>query len=96
MNSAGTLYIGNRSYSSWSLRAWLLLRHFQVPFEARRLALLTEAFRAAVVSRFRTYGVDAGPANASMATVLDQPAMREWCAEAADEPEALPSMEVGA
>lgn len=26
------LYIGNRNYSSWSLRAWLLLRHFGLPF----------------------------------------------------------------
>lgn len=26
------LHIGNRNYSSWSLRAWLLLRHFGIPF----------------------------------------------------------------
>lgn len=25
------LYIGNKNYSSWSLRAWLLLRHFAIP-----------------------------------------------------------------
>lgn len=62
MNSAGTLYIGNRNYSSWPLRAWLLLRHFQVP----------------------------------MASVLAHAAMRKWYAEAAAEPGALPSMEVGA
>jgi glutathione S-transferase len=28
-----TLVIGNRNYSSWSLRAWLLLRHLGLPFE---------------------------------------------------------------
>lgn len=220
MTHAGTLFIGNRNYSSWSLRAWLLLRHFEIPFEEHRLPLLTESFREAVgtrlpagkvpvlalpdgtnvweslaicetvserfleggawpadagarararsisaemhagfpalraqmpmncraagrhvprtpaleqdiqrireiwaecrerwasagpwlfghfsiadamyapvVSRFHTYGVDAGPANAYMATVLDHPAMREWYAAAASEAEALPSMEVGA
>ncbi len=26
------LYIGNKNYSSWSLRTWLLLRHFDIPF----------------------------------------------------------------
>lgn len=26
------LYIGNKNYSSWSLRAWLLLSHFGIPF----------------------------------------------------------------
>ncbi len=26
------LYIGNKNYSSWSLRAWLLLRHLNIPF----------------------------------------------------------------
>jgi glutathione S-transferase len=27
------LYIGNKNYSSWSLRPWLVLRHFQIPFQ---------------------------------------------------------------
>ncbi|MBI2276975.1 MAG: glutathione S-transferase [Dechloromonas sp.] len=26
------LYIGNKNYSSWSLRPWLLMKHFAVPF----------------------------------------------------------------
>ena len=26
------LYIGNKNYSSWSLRPWLLLKHFGIPF----------------------------------------------------------------
>jgi glutathione S-transferase len=34
------LIIGNRNYSSWSLRAWLVLRHFDIPFE-EELALLS-------------------------------------------------------
>ena len=27
------LLIGNKNYSSWSLRPWVLLRHFGIPFE---------------------------------------------------------------
>ena len=36
-----TLVIGNKNYSSWSLRPWLLLRHFGVPFDEVRLPLDT-------------------------------------------------------
>ena len=27
------LYIGNKNYSSWSMRPWVLMRHFGIPFE---------------------------------------------------------------
>lgn len=27
------LVIGNKTYSSWSMRPWILLKHFQIPFE---------------------------------------------------------------
>lgn len=27
------LYIGNRNYSSWSMRPWLVLEHFQIPYQ---------------------------------------------------------------
>jgi glutathione S-transferase len=27
------LYIGNKNYSSWSMRPWVLMREFQIPFE---------------------------------------------------------------
>lgn len=39
------LIIANKTYSSWSLRPWLLLRHFGIPFEEVRLALDTDEFR---------------------------------------------------
>ncbi|MBA1146765.1 glutathione S-transferase family protein [Ectothiorhodospiraceae bacterium WFHF3C12] len=218
--NAGTLFIGNKNYSSWSLRPWLLLQHFGVPFREHRLPLLSPTFHEAVgqalpagkvpvlelpdgtrvweslaicetvserfldgggwpadpdarsvarsvsaemhagfgalraempmncracerhvqrtpglerdieriraiwiecrerwgasgpwlfgdfsiadamyapvVSRFQTYGVDAGPANEYMATLLEHPAMQRWYADAAAELEALPSMELGA
>ncbi len=34
-----TLVIGNKNYSSWSLRPWLLLKHFDIPFEEIRVPL---------------------------------------------------------
>jgi glutathione S-transferase len=34
-----TLYIGNKNYSSWSLRAWALMRALAIPFEERRVVL---------------------------------------------------------
>lgn len=34
-----TLIIGNKNYSSWSLRAWLLLREAGIEFEEHRVAL---------------------------------------------------------
>ncbi len=39
------LVIANKNYSSWSLRPWLLLKHFGVPFEEVRLPLDTPEFR---------------------------------------------------
>jgi glutathione S-transferase len=38
------LVIGNKNYSSWSLRAWLVLRKAGVVFEERRLPLDTALF----------------------------------------------------
>jgi len=40
-----TLFIGNRNYSSWSLRPWLLMRQLGLRFEERKLALFTDEFR---------------------------------------------------
>ena len=39
------LVIGNKNYSSWSMRAWLLLRHFQVPFEEIKVSLFSDGYR---------------------------------------------------
>lgn len=36
-----SLVIGNKNYSSWSLRAWLLMRQFQVHFQEIRIPLDT-------------------------------------------------------
>ncbi|MBH9710467.1 glutathione S-transferase, partial [Burkholderia contaminans] len=39
-----TLIIGNKNYSSWSLRPWLALRATGVAFTEQKLGLFTKAF----------------------------------------------------
>ncbi|WP_206524998.1 glutathione S-transferase N-terminal domain-containing protein, partial [Mesorhizobium sp. M7A.F.Ca.CA.001.09.1.1] len=36
-----TLYIGNKCFSSWSLRPWLAMRHLEIPFEEGFVRLRT-------------------------------------------------------
>ena len=45
---APLLVIGNKNYSSWSLRAWLPLRVFGVPFRELKLPLDTPEFEARI------------------------------------------------
>lgn len=40
------LIIGNKNYSSWSLRPWLLLKHFDIPFKEIRIPLFTSEFES--------------------------------------------------
>jgi len=42
------LVIGNKNYSTWSLRAWLLLAEAGIEFEEERLALDTEDFASKI------------------------------------------------
>jgi glutathione S-transferase len=42
------LVIGNKNYSSWSLRAWLTLRVFGVPFRELKLPLDTDEFEVRI------------------------------------------------
>jgi len=43
-----TLIIGNKNYSSWSLRPWLLLRQFSIDFAEVKLPLDTPEFYARI------------------------------------------------
>lgn len=43
-----TLIIGNKNYSSWSMRPWVLMRHFGVDFSERMLRLYGPEFHAAL------------------------------------------------
>jgi glutathione S-transferase len=40
-----TLVIGNKNYSSWSLRPWMLLKHLQLPFDEVLIPLDTPEFK---------------------------------------------------
>jgi glutathione S-transferase len=44
------LVIGNKNYSSWSLRPWLFMRHHGIAFEEVRLPLDTDAYRERIGS----------------------------------------------
>lgn len=46
-----TLVIGNKNYSSWSMRAWLLLKLADVPFDELSIELYTDTARAEVRAR---------------------------------------------
>ena len=48
MSARPTLVIGNRNYSSWSMRPWLLLKAFGVPFDEVLIPLGTPAFEVSV------------------------------------------------
>src|ERR1700687_5820814 len=43
-----TLIIGNKNYSSWSLRPWMLLRHLQLPFDEQLIPLFHPQMRARI------------------------------------------------
>lgn len=45
------LIIGNKKYSSWSMRPWLVLKHFNIPFDEIRIPL----FQADSEARLRQY-----------------------------------------
>jgi glutathione S-transferase len=47
--SALALVIGNKNYSSWSLRPWLALRAAAIPFEEVRIPLYTPASKAQIL-----------------------------------------------
>ena len=48
------LLIGNRNYSSWSLRPWLVLAHFDIPFDDEVLQLAGDGWREVLAQRSPT------------------------------------------
>jgi glutathione S-transferase len=44
------LIIGNKNYSSWSLRAWLMLKHAGVDFDEMRIPLFVEGYKEKLLS----------------------------------------------
>ncbi|HWZ70503.1 MAG TPA: glutathione S-transferase family protein [Casimicrobiaceae bacterium] len=50
-----TLYIGNKNYSTWSLRSWVLMKTAGIPFREQRLAL----YEAGSSARIRAHSPSA-------------------------------------
>ncbi|WP_421861893.1 glutathione S-transferase family protein [Motiliproteus sp.] len=74
-----TLIIGNKNYSSWSLRPWLVLRHLGLDFEEVRLSLGSPDFhrelkRYSQAGRVPVYQDDQG-------SIWDSLAICEFLAE---------------
>ena len=44
------LIIGNKNYSSWSLRPWILLKQLGIPFEEEKLSFTAPGFKARVLN----------------------------------------------
>ena len=48
MASGLTLVIGNKNYSSWSMRPWVLLKQLQIPFEEKKLRFHSKEWDAEI------------------------------------------------
>ena len=44
------LVIGNKNYSSWSLRAWLMLKHAGINFDEMRVPLFVAGYKEKLLS----------------------------------------------
>jgi len=73
------LIIGNKNYSSWSLRAWLLLREAGIEFDEHRIPLDTDTFKSEI--RAFNAGATVPILQLDKLTVWDSMAIAETVAE---------------
>ncbi len=52
-----TLIIGNKNYSSWSLRPWIFMKHYNIAFNEKRVALFTETSNDELAEYYSDYKV---------------------------------------
>src|SRR5437763_1086976 len=77
-----TLYIGNKNYSSWSMRPWLAMKQSGGPMLFGEFGI-ADAFYAPVCTRIRTYGLPVPEAAAAyIERVYALPAMKSWVDDA--------------
>ena len=83
MPTSPILHIGNKNYSSWSLRPWLVLRWGEVPFVEDVIPLGGEGYgRAAIPAVVAISPTGKVPAlELAALTVWDSLAIAEWAAE---------------
>ncbi|MDP9036161.1 MAG: glutathione S-transferase [Myxococcota bacterium] len=80
-----TLYVGNRNYSSWSLRPWLVLKWSRLPFDTTPIPLGGEGYgKGLMPSVLGVSPTGFVPAlHLGDAVVWDSLAISEWAAESA-------------
>lgn len=80
MISPLTLYIGNKNYSSWSLRPWLVLRKAELPFEEELIRLDLPDAKSVLVQLSDAGTVPVLKVNDEI--VPDSLAISQWAAKA--------------
>ncbi len=73
------LVLGDKNYSSWSLRPWLLMRMFDIPFEEINVDIYNEGARARVLEHSPSGKVPA--LKTGSLTIWDTLAIMEYLAE---------------
>ena len=79
-----TLFIGDYAYSSWSLRGWLLLDAFGLPFRVRHAHMRTpefEALRGEMAPSLTVPALQVTSGDGAPCVVWDSLAMAETLAE---------------
>jgi glutathione S-transferase len=79
MSSGYTLVIGDKNFSSWSLRPWLAMKHCGVPFTEERIRLRQPESKAAILRHSPSGKVPALKTNGLV--VCDSLAILEFLAE---------------
>lgn len=79
------LYVGNKNYSSWSLRPWLCLRWAKVPFEERELRLDQAGYGCQKIADVLLHSPNGRvpSLHADGLVIWDSLAIAEWAAEEA-------------
>lgn len=83
-----TLFIGNKNYSSWSLRPWLALKLARIPFEEVLIPLYQTTSRQDILRHSPTGKVPALKIDETV--VWDSLAICEWAAEQAPDAQLWP------
>ena len=85
-----TLYIGDKNYSSWSLRAWLVMKHVGKPFEEVVIPLGEPGTRTAAIAPYSPSGRVPALRHGDV-TIWDSSAIAEYLAEVFPEAGLWPS-----
>ena len=85
MKTVPTLFIGNKNYSSWSLRPWLCLRWAKIAFEEELISLAQEGYgRGQIEDVLRVSPAGKVPVlHVGDVQIWDSLAIAEWVAEQA-------------